>query len=245
MVKARNQLRQTPLRELEQCCLQETAAFRAGSHTNGQYGYELLRRALAEHREPAWEAVLRLYSRQVTQWVRSHPSFAFSIEEEGYYVNRAFERLWRSVALTPQKFERFDSLAALLRFLKLCVHSAVLDDGPSTTAAASMVPLHDVSPTALADDSVDLYPSRTTEFWSLIDAHLKDKRERIVIYGYFYYGIKNRELLTLFPDAFESSKQLANLRITVLRRLARVPQFEVALRDMVNDPPVAMPFVTC
>lgn len=240
-----NQLRRLTLRELEPRCLRESAAFRAGTAADGRYGFELLRRALAEQSEAAWEVVLRVYGRQIVRWVRAHPSFIFSIEEEAYYVNRAFERLWRSIALKPQKFARFHDLPAILRFLKLCVHSAVLDDGPATTAAEAMVPLHDVADGDLPDTTIDLYPSRTDDFWAHIDAHLQNEQERIAVYGYFYYGLKNRELLALFPKAFRDSKQLANLRITVLRRLARVPEFEDVLRDMVDDPPVSATFVTC
>ena len=57
--------------------------------------------------------------------MQRHAAFPASGEEAQYFVNRAFDKLW--TAMTPQKFERFPDLKSLLRYLQMCVHSAIID----------------------------------------------------------------------------------------------------------------------
>lgn len=253
-----------PLPELEEACRQESLLFQRRQPTDGRFGLELFRRALEEHSEPAWEALLRVYGDLTAHWVRSHPNFYYTLEEEAYFVNRAFERLWRNVAESPGKFRRFPNLSALLRFVKLCVHSAVVDDGPPlpawqasdpelTTTAAEDASFGEIGSTELAEAAAerrpttydDLPPAGRHDFWRAVDSCLTNEAERVVIYGYFYYGIKNQELYAMYPRLFQSVKQLANIRLNVLRRLARVPELEALLRDLLDDAPFARPWLTC
>jgi hypothetical protein len=73
----------------------------------------------------AWELICAQYDAQVSRWVKRHPAFPTSGEEVPYFVNRAFEKTW--VALTAERFGNFPDLKSLLRYLQMCVHSAVMD----------------------------------------------------------------------------------------------------------------------
>ncbi len=246
-----------PVYELEQACRQESLLFQRRQPTDGRFGLDLFRRALEDHNEAAWEALLRVYGNLVAHWVRSHPHFRDSLEEEAYFVNRAFERLWRNVAESPGKFRRFPNLAALLRFVKLCVHSAVVDDGPPLQALKEAGPglimgldeadrLTARPPLSLmmVEDVNSSAPAGGRDFWRAVDNCLTNETERVVIYGYFYYGLKNQELYAIYPHLFQSVKQLANVRLNVLRRLARLPELEAILRDLLDDTPWARPWLT-
>lgn len=221
-----------PIDLLEEQCLIESQRFQRTGHSATEFGYELCRRALKLQSEVAWVVLMRVYNQLVAHWVRNHPSFASSGEDESYFVNRAFERLWRNIACKPHKFEKFDTLQGLLRFLKLCVHSAVMDDGPRRTPIAE-TSLETVETLLIGRSGVQL--DTRNQFWQVVQQHLNSEAERIVIAGYFLYGMKNRELAATYPDLFQDSKQLSNLRLTVLRRLARIPAFESKLRDMIEQ----------
>lgn len=227
---------QLPLETLVRECKTATADFMRGQFSDERFGYELFRRALDKQEELAWLSLVEAYNPLVRGWVKSHPSLTVSFEDIDYFANRAFERLWRNVATQPRKFEQFGNLKSILRFLKMCVHSAVMDDAPKSP------PTHNLD-TLMGDEKlvekVSVPFSRgedaQKEFWQLIDSYLRSEEERMVVYGFFVYGMKNREIYAANPDLFKDTKQLANLRLNVLRRLARLPQFEQVLRDLIED----------
>ncbi|MBK8541241.1 MAG: hypothetical protein IPL60_14745 [Ardenticatenia bacterium] len=63
------------LQELIANTRSEIAAFADRQPTDGRYGLELFRRALAERQERSWNALVDLYGGQVRRWVRQHPRF--------------------------------------------------------------------------------------------------------------------------------------------------------------------------
>ena len=223
-----------PLDELEACCLREAQRFQRTGQSDSEFGFELCRRALVLQSEQAWSILMRVYGRLVHHWIVTHPNYNHSQEEVDYYVNRTFERLWRNVALKPHKFDKFSTLGALLSFLKLCAHSAVIDDAPKK-AANRELPIADFAESLVDPCNIRLSTSFQAAFWEQVENHLRNEAERTVIIGYFYYGLKNRELAAMYPQLFQNAKQLANLRLTVLRRLARVPAFEQALRAFIEQ----------
>lgn len=226
---------QLPLARLEAACAVETARYLRGRSADATFGYELFRRALDLRLEPAWAAVWRVYGELIIGWARAHPAAANAVDDAEFFANRALERLWLNVACKPGKFTRFPNLAAVLRFLKMCVHSAVVDDGPNRPPAdVTHVPLVDVAHTSVVATPLDLSPLNKGAFWQAVDELLTSDEERIVMFGHFYYGYKNRELYARYPDRFRDVKQLANLRLTVLRRLARRPAFAEMLRDLLD-----------
>lgn len=231
--KSADDLTRLPIDILEQYCLSESRRFQRTGQSATEYGFELCRRALMLQSEIAWAALMRVYGQLVAHWVRNHPSFTSSSEEETYFVNRAFERLWRNVACKPRKFEKFDSLEAILRFVKLCVHSAVMDDGPNRVPVAE-VPIEKVETLLIGQPNIQL--NTHNEFWQMVQRYLNNEAERIAIAGYFLYDMKNREVVQQYPDLFQNTKQLSNLRLTVLRRLSRVPAFESKLRGIIDQP---------
>src|SRR5215212_7629791 len=79
-------------------------------------GYYLFHQAIRQGSSEAWQQIYYLYSPLVCKWVVAHPSFANTGEEVDYFMNRAFEKLWR--ALTPEKFNNFLEFKALMAYLK-------------------------------------------------------------------------------------------------------------------------------
>jgi hypothetical protein len=61
-------------------------------------------------------------------WGRHHPRFARTGESAEYFANEAVRALY--FALRGSKFDRFPTLAAVLVYLKACVHTAI--DIPSS-----------------------------------------------------------------------------------------------------------------
>lgn len=240
------EIHQLPLDTLASVCRVETDNFLRKRLSDPRYGFELFRRALQGHSDLSWEAILGVYGYLVSSWVRKHPSFPMRDEDINYYVNRAFERLWRNIACKQDKFSKFNNLKSILRFLKMCVHSAVMDDAPRN--APDTIDILSFSGRGAQLDIIEpftLSQFNKDEFWQLVMAQLNSTAEQVAIIGYFYLGMKNRELYSNYPDLFRSTKQLANIRLNVLRRLARLPQFEQRLSDFLDSGASSQRFLSC
>jgi hypothetical protein len=169
----------------------------------------------------------------VAGWVKRHSAFPDSGEEPQYFVNRAFEKMWG--ALTPVKFGHFANLRSVLRYLQMCVHSAILDQVRLAERSVT-----DVQPEALAAGRTtgnpiveDLALDRLhwQEFWRAIDSRLSDEQERRVVYGSFVLALKSRDLYAQFQDTFRDVHKVYRVKERVLDRL----RWDAELEDLFRE----------
>ena len=207
-------------------CAQETESFFQRAAYDPAYCYELFRRAVYERNQRAYDCLYRQYQPLVAGWVERHPSYPSAHEEVQYFVNRAFEKLWH--ALTPDKFERFSDLKALLSYLKLCTHSVVIDH-----ARARQHTLLDEAPSEAllagqaADSNVEgdaIENAQQQAFWRVINHRLADEKEQAVVFGSFVLAMKPAELHLRYPNLFNDVKDVYRTKQNVLERLRRDPE---------------------
>lgn len=211
-----------PLSRLASRCAQETERFFRREDHDPEPCYELFRRALQARDDAAYAALYHQYQPMVRRWVQQHPAFSGD-EEADLFVNSAFEKLWQAV--TPEKFHRFPNLKSLLAYLKLCVHSVLIDHVRSRQLAiADQEPQH----VLLSDLRPEADPLRMAiaqvergDLWRLIRSKLQDERERTVIYGCFVLSLKPRELYAQRPDLFGDVQEVYRTKQNVLERLRR------------------------
>jgi DNA-directed RNA polymerase specialized sigma24 family protein len=204
-------------------CARETELFFQRQSYDPRYCFELFRRAIVELSQRAWEFAYAQYHPLVAGWVERHSAFPDSGEEVQYFVNRAFEKMW--AALTPDKFSRFPNLKSLLRYLKMCVHSVILDQ--VRVAEKSVVGIQAESLAArnsAGDPMVEnqaLSRMDRQEFWDEIQARLRNEKERLVVYGSFVLALKPRELYSHFQEMFCDITEVYRVKENVLGRLRR------------------------
>jgi DNA-directed RNA polymerase specialized sigma24 family protein len=209
-------------------CAQETQRFFQRHAHDPRYCYELFRRAIVDRNERAWQLVYRQYRSLVEGWVVHHSAFPATGEEVQYFVNRALERMW--AALTPDKFGRFPDLKALLRYLQMCVHSAILDEvrtAESRTVNAQ-VDLQSARTRASGSTTEDQAVARVHRdtVWQAVNARLQDEKERTVVHGSFVLGLKPRELCAQYGDVFRDVREVYRTKENVLARLRRDPEIQ-------------------
>ena len=209
-------------------CAQETQRFFQRQAHDPRYCYELFRRAIADHNERAWQLVYRQYRSLVEGWVARHSAFPATGEEVQYFVNRALERMW--AALTPDKFSRFPDLKALLRYLQMCVHSAILDEvrAAESRIVNAQVDLQSARTRASGSTTEDQAVARVHRdiVWQAVDARLQDEKERTVVHGSFVLGLKPRELCAQYGDVFRDVREVYRTKENVLARLRRDPEIQ-------------------
>lgn len=214
-------------------CARETELFFHGQDHDPRFCFELFRRAIVGRCQRAWEFIYDQYRPQVIGWVKRHPSFPATGEEAPYFVNRAFEKMW--AALSPAKFSRFPNLQALLRYLQMCVHSAIVDSVRTTDRPAVDLPVEALAPQGSVRDPVIenqvLERMDRQELWQAIDARLRGEQERRIVYGSFVLGLKPRDLYEQFRDTFEDVHQIYRIKENLLARLRRDAELEKFLNQ--------------
>ena len=209
--------------ELAEACQAETLRFLRGEPSRDVFGVELFRRAVCEREEVAWEAVVAQFGGLLLGWLKRHPASALLREDEDYIVNRALARFWQAIG--PERFYKFASLAALLTYLKMCVHCAVLDEVRSRRDVCDPWPSADGEDCELADASeagaVNLDRVSEHEMWQTIVRELPDQAERLVVYLSFALDLKPGEIHRRHSDRYPTAADVYRVKRSALDRLRR------------------------
>jgi len=196
----------------------------------------LFRRAVVGQDEAAWAALIARFGGQVRIWVRQHPCWP-AVRNQGddqHWVSLTFERFWQAMRL--RGVERFPTLAALLAYLKLCAHSALLDEVRLLRAAqveALRNGYEGARDEAANVEALALDRLAGRELWQVV-AHALSPDERQVIFDSFAMGLKPREIARCEPQRFASAADVYRVKRTALDRLRR----QAGKKTEALEPPV-------
>lgn len=222
-------IRRTSLAELVATCREETERFLRREPSRDDYCFEIFRRAVCDRVQQAWEAVFAQYQGMVLAWVRRHPVAASTREDDAFWVNRTFDRFWTAVG--PERFDAFPNMAALLRYLKLCAHSVLLDEARAR-GAAGHEPLSDqIAERLETPDVADVAVGKLAgnDLWEAIAAEMQDEAERRVAYCCFVLGLKPREVQERYPELYATVDDVYRIKRNLLDRLRRSAQIRAFL----------------
>lgn len=205
-------------------CARESDNFFNRKKHDPRYCYHLFRRAVLQQDQRAWECLYRQYHPLVASWVERHALFKSCHEERQYFVNRAFEKMW--AALNPQKLERFPDLKSILRYLQMCVHSAIVDylraqEQAELVTDSPALERQMVDGEALAPEREAIRRTQAAVLWKMIAARLKDEKERKVVYGSFILALKPSDLVVHYAGTFENVGEIYRVKENVLARFRR------------------------
>lgn len=221
---------QMPLIELAGKCREETEKFLRRELSRDLYCFEMFRRAICDRDGPAWEAVFAQYRGMVLTWIRRHPASASMREDDAYWVNRTFDRFWAAVG--PERFGAFIGMAALLRYLKLCGHSVLLDEmrarGPAHSDVLDERVAESVETPDVADTAVGQLAAG--DLWEAIIAEVQDEAERRTAYLCFVLDLKPREVQERHPELYATVDDVYRIKRNLLDRLRRSPRIRAFLR---------------
>jgi DNA-directed RNA polymerase specialized sigma24 family protein len=205
------------LSDLRKQCEEEINLYLQGQDIDGSYCFELFRRCLEKRDQYAWEQVYALFEPQVARWVRSHRLFYDSGEEVSYFVNRALEKIW--TAIPAEKFSRFENLKQLLRYLKMCVGSSIIDF--YRKQEQTRLSIEKLQEDAKSESTTGLVYHEESELWERLESLMKNKKERVVLYASFVLGKKPREILAEFSSTFSNVQEIYRVKENILSRFRR------------------------
>lgn len=219
--------------DLAQRCAQETKLYFNYLTHDTKYCFELFRRAISERSNLAWKAIIVQYKPSVARWVNrwadKHPDFPLAREEEEDFIDEAFIRFWNY--FTPDKFGKAQGLDDVLKYLKTCVNSAILDIWRKMRRRQFDQELENDE--GEEDTPPESGPTpeeilQKDEFWRLIKTRLKDQKEYTVVYASFNLALSPREIFVEYPNVFSDIKEIYQYKANVLARLGRDPE----IRDL-------------
>jgi len=209
--------------DLACCCSEETNKFLRQAVSNDRFCLELFRRAIGRRDDEAWTYIYQQYAPLVLTWVTQHQSTTLLLGQEGSapLVNAAFAKF--AQALTPAKMGRFDSLAAILKYLKMCVHSVVADEMRSRQARQYEETLETIEQEPASDDPADDVVSAISaqSLWQIIQEELNGEDERVLIYLAYVHGMKPGEISRHHRHLFPTVDDVYRIKRNVLERLRR------------------------
>ena len=222
-------IRQMPLTDLAEACRAETERFLRREPSRDDFCFEIVRRAVCDRDQRAWAAVFAQYRGMVLAWVRRHPVSGSMREDDEFWINRTFDRFWTAVG--PERFDAFPTMAALLRYLKLCAHSVLLDEARARSAAPSEGLSDQTAESIAAPDVADVAVGQLAggALWAAIAAEMQDEAERRVAYLCFVLDLKPREIHERHPELYPTVADVYRIKRNLLDRLRRNPEIRAFL----------------
>jgi hypothetical protein len=221
------------LSSLSHRCARESDQFFNRHEHDPRFCFELFRRALLERDELAWTRIYNQYERLVSHWVKRHEAFPASGEEVDFFVIEAYSRMWTGI--TPEKFETFDDLKSILRYLQMCVSSVLVDFVRKKEYKLKVIDTEELP--HQFDSGEPEFEERIIDevvrqkFWQLVKDQLQDEREECVVNAMFVLDLKPREVVVRFKHIFDNVQEVYRVKENLLARLGR----NDALKQFLND----------
>jgi hypothetical protein len=210
-----------PLQLLRAEAQAQERTYARGEPSEDAAGLELFRRAIDERDESAWQAVVEVYRGLLVAQAGRKLVRNLVVEDDGFCVDRAFQRFWH--ATSTRQLTHFEDLPSILKYLKLCLGSVLLDQARARRRQA-WVSLDDVAPDGVvtADPSNQVIGQLARrELWAAIDRDLPDTGERLVAHLSFVAGLSPREILARHPEKFQDVYDVYRTKRNMIERLRR------------------------
>jgi hypothetical protein len=207
------------LADLARRCREETLRFLGGQDRSDEFCFEIFRRAVVGRDDRAWEAVVNQYRGIVLAYVGQHTAAAVLREPDDYWLNRAFQRFWSAVG--PDRFSAFPDLPALLKYLKLCVHSVLLDEVRARRAAVPLDEVPETTPSRLNAEDTMIGQLSGEQLWAAITRELQDEAERRVAFLSFARDLKPAEIAARHANLFPGVADVYRIKRNIIERLRR------------------------
>ena len=213
-----------PIDVLAERCARQTQLFVRRQPHDTRYCFEIIRRALTDTTSEAFTYVYRSYEPLVRQWVRNHSSFPATGEDADFFVQQAITNFY--FALRGDKFHGFDALAAVLKYLKMCVHSAIVEYLRSQNRTVPIQEEHLGLPEPFNRLNSHMH---ALEIWDRIAQLLPDERDVRLVYYSFSLWLKPQEIAEAYPDEWSDARTVTVALYRIRQILRRDPQLQQLL----------------
>jgi hypothetical protein len=211
-----------PIDHLVQRCIEETQKFSNQQSNDPQYCFELMRQALADAHPEALKHIYQIYEDLTLHWVYTHSQFEQTGENADYFAQEALNKFY--FAVRGEKFSKFESLARVLSYMKMCVYTTIAqyirDHQPAFYTSLDAV--KDIEYTENFEAKIV-----SSELWQHIGNLLPDEKDRQLMYWTFVQGYRPAELVVKQPDMWRNEREIS----VALQRIKRILRRDPAMQN--------------
>jgi hypothetical protein len=212
-------LENLPLDDLSACCRAEAAKFLRGEPNRQEFALEVFRRAVCDRNDGAWALLIEMYRGLLLSQLNRNPYARELHEDPDFWVNRTFGRFWSAVG--ADRFGMFADLPAILAYLKMCLHSVIVDDvrarHDARCVSLEAIPSDAVVGGDAADEALGGLAGR--DLWRAILSELQSESEQIVAHLSFVRGLRPSQIQTRHPDLFQNVADIYRVKRNIVERL--------------------------
>ncbi len=214
--------------QLVERCRAEAARYQQTGQSDEAYCLELFHLALREHNQAAWEAIYAQYQSLAGSWVYRYSRFSQTNEEADFFINEAFARMWR-FASKPETAARLENLDNYLRYLKMCVASAIEDylRKSQKDVLRKAAPLPDEDWLLQVSEAIDEPSTMLAELRQAVAEAIQSEAERLVAEDSWVYDLAPRHIQLRHPDIFATVESVSQVKRNLLKRLRRKVKKEI------------------
>jgi hypothetical protein len=214
-------LARVPLSAVAAACRAEGVKRQRGEPFTDVFGAELFRRAICDRDQAAWEAVSAQYQALLIGWARRHPTYRDARVDPADVAVRALGRFW--VAVGPERFRRFPEFAAVLQYLKMCVHAVLLDEVRFQRGARTE-PLGEGEIEGASVEDPAVREIEDWDLWRVTARVLPDQPSRLVVYLSYGVGMKPADIHRRYPQHYGGVADVYRVKRNAVDRLRRSPE---------------------
>ena len=206
-------------------------ACRSQTERNVENGacFELLRQALEEINEDAWQAIHTQYNQLVLYWIRESSHYPISNEIAHELAQIAWLKFWKQLSSQNPSFsQRFAHIGAALNYLKKCTITACLawhrkrQTQDRILAAVSKQPNNQFATSFMQDylQKIDVMEKvELVKEW--MDENIHDEAESAVIRMTYQHQLTPAEIVQKMPQLFKQELDVYRIKQRVLKRAQR------------------------
>jgi hypothetical protein len=192
-------------------------------------GYELFRSAIVERSGEAWAAIYANYRPVILGWSRQYCAKSSGDESAEDIADRALARAWS--ALTAEQFPHFNSLAALMAYMRSCVAAAVIDNSRAMATRERAYQRLELRAVLTPEQQV-LRKNARLVFWKQILKIVTADLERVVLKETFVLALPPRRIFARHPGLFKDVAQVYALKRNLINRLVRSRELRQLYEDL-------------
>jgi DNA-directed RNA polymerase specialized sigma24 family protein len=197
--------------------------------------FELFRRAISEGCAVCWQYLHSQYYALVRAWLlRYNLSNVEMVDDLAQDTFVTFIRFF-----TTAKLQQATSLGSILKYLKSCAATTVLQARRKAAHEAVWLEWEETVLDAQRHaDSAEAQAGQNlaaVEIWSAVEASCQDERERLLARLTLVAGIKPADLVKRYPQQFSDTAEVYRLKRNLVDRLRRHPTLRAIHQNLTNE----------
>ncbi len=216
---------QLSLVELIHRCQEEAHLYMQHLPTSNTHCLELFRRAIEVNDQLAWSALYELYENLVGSWILRAKANTTHLhtEDVASLLNETFAKFYRGMRKSSlSKFQY--SLPALLKYLKLCARSVVIDENRlhQTYAYEASLDEADEQDAIVEDFSQNIANALAAQqLWRVVLEQTRTEQERVFLVLTYHLNMKPNDIQHHYSHLFTTIESVYSVRRNIMERLRR------------------------